>query len=443
MGPCAPGYTDCDGDADNGCETPGSCVCTPGSTIACYNGTAGTENVGTCKGGNKTCNAEGTGYGPCLGEVLPKKETCGNGLDESCNGVPDDVIDVDQDGWTECDGDCCESAADCSIPKNVNPGAFEFPGNGVDDDCDNTTPDTTAAACSTGAIFSNVQAADVARAIDLCQFTTANPPQAQKKWGVINAEFLLANGTVPNATQLSNIQQWQAAVLQDYGTNGIVPKMGPTFAGLSSGRMRDQNDPGFTSTSNSMGSNSQPPAAYLAAHGGALPASLGCSGGSCPAGTGANDSVNVRLTIRVPTNAKSLSYQFRFFSAEYWSWQCTSFNDFYLALLQTTAPGIPTDKNISFDSLNNPVSVNNGFFDVCQPKTCNTCPFGIADLNGTGMGTTGGGTVWLTTTAPVVSGETIQIEFMIFDVSDTILDSLVILDNFQWSIDPSGVGTHT
>ena len=34
-------------------------------------------------------------------------------------------------------------------------------------------------------------------------------------------------------------------------------------------------------------------------------------------------------------------------------------------------------------------------------------------------------------------------EFVIFDVSDQILDSLVILDNFEWSIDASSVGTHT
>ena len=153
--------------------------------------------------------------------------------------------------------------------------------------------------------------------------------------------------------------------------------------------------------------------------------------------------MNVRLTIRVPTNALSFSYKFRFFSAEYWTWQCTAYNDFYLALLTTGAAGIPADKNISFDSLNNPVSVNNGFYDLCYTKTCNTCPLGTGALAGTGMevGQTGGGTNWLTTTAPIVPGETMQIEFMIFDVSDHILDSLTLLDNFQWSLDPSGVGT--
>ena len=109
--------------------------------------------------------------------------------------------------------------------------------------------------------------------------------------------------------------------------------------------------------------------------------------------------------------------------------------------------GIPADGNISFDSLLNPVSVNNGFFEVCIPKGCYTCPSGNAELSGTGMCTSfpsscnGGGTVWLTTTAPVVPGEIITLDLMIFDVSDGILDSLALMDNFQWSINASGVGT--
>jgi len=442
MGTCSSGYADCNGDAKDGCETSGTCVCTPGATQPCYEGPTGTEGVGKCVGGTKTCNATGTGYGTCAGQALPGKEVCANGVDEDCNGTPDDVLDIDSDGWTECDGDCCETPAQCSKPEAVNPGAFEYAGNSVDDDCDPSTPDTAPSACSTAALFAAVKPEDVAKAIDICQFTTANAPPAQKKWGVVSAEFLLANGSTPSAAQLANFQNWQAAILQNYGTGGIVPKNGPTFAGISSGKMRDENDPGYAGVSSAMGVGSQPPAAYLAAHAGALPASQGCSG-NCPSGSGANDPINVRLKIRVPTNAKSFSYQFRFFSYEYWSWQCTSFNDFYLALLQTGAAGIPADKNISFDSLKNPVSVNNGFFDVCQVKGCNTCPGGTGELAGTGMGTTGGGTVWLTTTAPVVPGEIMQIEFMVFDVSDQILDSLTILDNFQWSIDPSSVGTHS
>ena len=58
-----------------------------------------------------------------------------------------------------------------------------------------------------------------------------------------------------------------------------------------------------------------------------------------------------------------------------------------------------------------------------------------------GTGATGGATNWLLTTAPVVPGETITVEFTVFDVSDSVLDSLTLLDQFEWSVTPSMVGT--
>jgi hypothetical protein len=400
-------------------------------------------NVGPCKGGTQVCEPSGLAWGACMGQVMPVSEICANSFDEDCNGVVDDVPDLDGDGWNACNGDCCEApGAACSSPKLVNPGAFEVLNNGVNDDCDAATSDTMAPpACSTVADFSAVTASDVAKAMDICQTTTSNPPLPQKKWGLLSAAHRLANGNAPGATQLNNMQNWQTAILQNYGTL-MLPKKGPTMAGLSSGRMRDQNDVGFVNPPDTdHAHDSNPPLAYLAAHGGNLPGSAGCSG-ACASGSGANDSVAIRLSIRVPTNAKSFSYDFRFISYEYDDWKCSLFNDFYLALLTTGAPGIPADKNISFDSLNNPVSVNNGFFDVCVPEGCYTCPAGTAELNGTGMGTTGGATKWLTTDAPIVPGETMQLDLMIFDVSDNMLDSNALLDNFRWNLATVTVGTH-
>lgn len=450
MGACSPAFADCDLDAMNGCEwnilQDGPCACVPGMMKPCYQGGPGTENKGPCKGGTQTCNAAGTGWSACVGQVLPRAEICANNIDEDCNGTVDDSIDSDGDGWTACGGDCCDSVLQgCSNPRLMNPGAFEVLGNGINDDCDATTSDVVPpAACSTAAKFASVTPLDVARAMELCQMTTANPPLATKKWGVISGTFLNPNGTTPSAAALSIMQNNQTAILANYGTGGIVPKKGTTMAGLSSGIMRDMNDvgyPGSPDTAN--GLTSSPPAAYLAAHGNALPSSAGCSG-NCPAGSGANDGTNVRLSIRVPTNAQSLSYQFKFISYEYWIYSCTQYNDFYLAMLQSMAPGIPADKNISFDALNNPVSVNNGFFDVCVPKGCYTCPAGYGELAGTGMAdfNYGGATKWLTTEAPVVPGETIQLDFMIFDVSDQFLDSVVLLDNFQWGLSTAVVNTH-
>ena len=437
LGACDSGTSNCDGSSMNGCEVLGDCTCAPGSTQSCYEGPMGTENIGACTSGTQTCDASGASWGFCLNQIFPIDEICGNGIDDDCDGQVDEDTDADGDGYGVCSGDCCDvPGLNCGSPALVNPGAVEAAGNMVDDDCNPATPDTgITQMCSSAAKFTGVTPIDVLNAMDLCQLSQNG------SWGIVNAEFRLSNGTVPTPTQLTTIQDNQVAIMTQYGTNASnLPKKGMTFAGISSGRMRDANDPGYVSTSSNNLITSAPPAAYLAAHNNALPSSAGCSG-TCPAGSGANDPVNVRAQIKVPTNAKSMSYKFRFFSSEYWSWSCTIFNDFYLALLTSGAPGIPADKNISFDALNNPVSVNNGFFDVCIPKGCYTCPLGSGALAGTGMETTGGATNWLTTTAPVLPGETITLEFMVFDVSDGILDTNVLLDQFEFSIMPSMVGT--
>lgn len=449
IGSCDAAWADCDGIKETGCEQnvlqDGSCVCTPGQVQSCYAGSPGTENVGPCHAGTRTCNPDGLSWTDCANQVLPISEICKNGVDEDCNGVTDDAPDLDGDGWSICTGDCCDNAGECAVPQYVNPGAYEVLQDGVDNDCNPATSDSVSPPCSVDEKFAGVTAMDVANAMELCQLASPNPPLAQKKWGIISATQLLASGNAPSGSTLAHIKDWQTAILTSYGTGGVVPKMGATFAGLSTGKMRDAGDTGYIppSPGTSWLTAGVPPAAYLSAHANTLPASQGCSG-ACPAGEGANDSVNIRITMRAPTNAQSFSYNFRFFSAEYASFTCTQYNDFYLALLQSGAQGIPADKNISFDALGNPVSVNNGFFDVCKPKGCYQCPAGIGALAGTGMevNDVGGATNWLTTDAPVVPGETIVLSLMIFDVSDNTLDSVVLLDNFTWSATPSAVNTH-
>jgi hypothetical protein len=66
-------------------------------------------------------------------------------------------------------------------------------------------------------------------------------------------------------------------------------------------------------------------------------------------------------------------------------------------------------------------------------------------LAGTGMdiNNEGGGTGWLTTTAPVIPGETIILELMVFDVSDGFYDSNVLFDKFRWIPSDTTVGTGT
>ncbi|HVI01502.1 MAG TPA: choice-of-anchor L domain-containing protein [Enhygromyxa sp.] len=148
----------------------------------------------------------------------------------------------------------------------------------------------------------------------------------------------------------------------------------------------------------------------------------------------ANDYTELRFTAQVPTTVNSLSYSLAFFSYEYPEWYQSEYNDMYIGWLESEV----WTGNISFDEAGAPISLNAGFLDYrdaaafndpqcaggCSaPELHNTCMQGHA------------GTKWLTTTAGVQPGETITVVFAIFDMSDSILDSYVFLDNFSWGCD--------
>ena len=62
--------------------------------------------------------------------VCLEDEVC-NGVDDDCNGVIDEGIDIDGDGYLGCGGgDCDDSNPD------VNPGVAQDLCNNIDDDCD-------------------------------------------------------------------------------------------------------------------------------------------------------------------------------------------------------------------------------------------------------------------------------------------------------------------
>lgn len=79
---------DCKASVDATCGTISrdEC-CTPPSSATCYDGKAGTEGVGNCKGGTKTCSETYGSYGPCMSEVTPAaKDDCYTLGDEDCDG---------------------------------------------------------------------------------------------------------------------------------------------------------------------------------------------------------------------------------------------------------------------------------------------------------------------------------------------------------------------
>jgi hypothetical protein len=334
----------------------------------------------------------------------------------------EDDIDHDGDGLSFKDGDC----NDCH--PGIHPGFFDVPGTGLDEDCSGV-PDDGDAQCDDGLDINGSDPYDAAKAIGLCKKATANGAE----WGVIEAKYVYPDGN-PASVNLD------VGLLKKFGVN--APQAGDALLAISSGYARAPGDPGYKAgVSRSKGglfggTSHGAPAGYPKEF-------AGCPDDTEPTGA-PQDGIGLELKIRVPLNAQSFSYDQNFFTYEYSQYVCTKYNDFFVALLQPKLPDLP-DENIAFDSLNNPISVNNGLFQVCRAGTHKgktyDCPLGTDTLSGTGFDAGGnryGATGWLTTTAPVEGGKEITVRYAVWDSGDGNFDSTVLLDNFKWSVDATG-----
>jgi hypothetical protein len=338
-------------------------------------------------------------------------------------------------------------------------GAFDIPGNGVDDDC-NGKVDDAVALCDQGLASNSSNELDYAKAIDLCQTTT----MTDRAWGVISAKLTLADGSGVPATR-------SHAIRPRFGT-GVTPKIGERMALLSTGAAAGVGDtnPAYQSLQNGPtgnGTSSAFPADFLAANNGRLPNAPGCP---APVGNRANDPVMLTLVIRVPTNAQSFRLSTNFFSSEFPEFTCSPYNDFFVVLLDSAYAGAspnPPDKNLAFykGTQNYPVGVNlahgnTGLFTQCRNGATgcegtagqiSTC-VSTSQLAGTGLDTAdpgscdaqaiqGGGTGWLVTSGNVKPGEVITLRIAIWDTSDEALDSIAVIDGFEWELGPVEPGT--
>jgi Putative metal-binding motif len=462
-GPECNADADCEGNpAGEACDLEqGTCgpPCESGATRPCYSGPDGTDGMGTCQAGVNVCTVEGRWDLWCEGEVVPGAEDCSNGLDDDCDGTVDDS-DRDGDGFGACSNDCCDvDGGGCTQAQLVNPGAYEVVGNELDDDCDGDI-DEAPEACDMGLPSDTGNAYHYARALDLCQTTAENPSlPAERTWGVIDAELTLANGQGSPA-------QVQRALRPGFGTF-VVPKQGERLVVLSSGNAADADDvaPPFAAFQSgvNLGTTSEAPADWLDANEGTFPNPPGCPS---PSSTNANDSVMLTLRMRAPTNASSFNVRTFFYSAEYPEYVCTEYNDFFVALVDSTADN-PADKNIAIyddETTKWPVGVNlalvaDGLFTQCRngeigcegpmPVIYAGC-VGEALLEGTGFdnvgsgcvagGPVGGGTGWLRMSGNVTPGEVFEIRFGVWDSSGHIFDSLVLLDDWEWSVEAAEPG---
>ena len=427
-----------------------------------------------------------------------------NGIDDNCNGIVDEGLsasDVDKDGFTVGDGDCndndpnvspgavevpgmaCNTGTDCPPPNKCYDGycrcisdqdcssltkcredsdCKKWPGekckgevctskwlcmkaptgmgtpqlmvcrDNADNDCDNKV-DEMPTRCDDPAKLSKDKAGDMAKAIELCD--TDLTCGVEKS---CPGKMLCANGKCSRILKAwystKSVSKARAISTRFAKSGPFVPKAGKAFAVLSSG-LADYDPkvkcPQQGTEFGHKGTDPDPKATKK----------------------NANDMIQLGLQILVPSNARSFDFDFNFFSTEYPEWVGSKYNDtFWVALSSKKFNG-----NISFDSKNVPIRINNAFFSICDPyppkpatkAMCTKTP-ASKYLTGTGYAkdcsgftsiANGGATDWLRTTSPVTPGETITLVFSIFDKGDHVLDSTVLIDNFRWKLSPAAAPT--
>jgi hypothetical protein len=220
------------------------------------------------------------------------------------------------------------------------------------------------------------------------------------------------------------------------------PREGEKFVILSSGNAVDLTTPGLFA-SGSIGFAPTPLPAPIQTN--AVSATEDCfdnpglvGNGDCSntiqdqwaQGNGSFDYAEMRINATVPAGTFGLEYDFAMFSTEYPDFYQSSYNDMYIAWLESEQ----WTGNISFDDMGHPISLNAGFLDYKDAPNPFDCPAPCQapELQGTAM-EGHAGTRWLTTTAGVSPGEQIELVLGVFDLSDSVLDTVIILDNFHWA----------
>jgi uncharacterized repeat protein (TIGR01451 family) len=167
VGSCAPGFSNCNGMAADGCEYNdagfgsdaancggcGNACAPPNAAGSCA---AGLCAIGSCQPGFVDLDASPVnGCEYACTALFPSDATC-DGVDDDCDGIPDDDY-----APSACGSGACTAAATCALgTESCTPGSPSIEGplgdpscsDGTDDDCDGLTdaadPSCQAAACS-------------------------------------------------------------------------------------------------------------------------------------------------------------------------------------------------------------------------------------------------------------------------------------------------------
>lgn len=373
--------------------------------------------------------------------------------------------DCDGDGYSPAQGDCNDD------DPLVNPEAYDFLGDGVDNDCDGKVDDPVLT-CETAPATPPGSPTDFARAADLCaqisktHAGTPFDPLVHAAWGQVQGlgpgETLWTSQTKPTI---------QTNIVSSFGGN--APRQGKTMAGLANGPWGAA-DPRDSAALDPAGFQLNDACSDIPLMGTDC-ASL--TNGSVSGGVNVQDWAELALTVHVPSNVKSVVFDFTFFSSEFNQWWDSAANDAFFVLVTSKEL---SGQNVAHDSHGLAVTVNSGYFQLCpappgpamlsEPTAIENCVGLTGDaaqmifgtLTGTGydgaakstddtvtavngdLYVYGGGSAWLTTSFAVTPGEQILMRVIIADTFDGLKDSAVLFDNMRWeAASESGTGRPT
>ncbi|MBO4350656.1 MAG: choice-of-anchor L domain-containing protein [Proteobacteria bacterium] len=477
VGRCKSGYRNCIVDENGAYWDSSECIdqVLPAQTLSEFSCDVNTPDIDNdCNGiPDAQQDEDQDGFAICKdGAILDccdSQKWCNTTKPELINpGVTIDCNDNQLDD--NCNGTVDEGEISCSEP---------IPCQGPD--CGVEACKFSYGDCDQGLVWNNSNNADsamlLAKSMDICMGASSDPTKGSL------IEYSVHRSGYPSNTVAPQQINILPGMKDKSGNTLIKPRLGHTFALLSTGDALDVG--GGLETGDKAYSKSEydpatfygvsledtVPELYLSAHGNQLQTHPNCKGAT---NTRIIDSVVLHLKLQAPQDAKGFSFDFRFFTREFPEYVCTDYNDFFLTLMtdENGAPLQNADGNISFDTAGNPISVNNAYFTTCTAPSCydstafsyfggGACPANYSGCTEDGHcgkcdsfnelyayhpnpyagavdyshSACGGGTAWLTTTAPITGGQVFNLDFYIWDTKDSNKDSTVILDNFRWLCD--------
>ncbi|MCB9755686.1 MAG: choice-of-anchor L domain-containing protein [Myxococcales bacterium] len=155
-------------------------------------------------------------------------------------------------------------------------------------------------------------------------------------------------------------------------------------------------------------------------------------------GADPNDKIWLQFQTIVPPETLGYRFDFAFFSSEWPMFVGTGYNDLFIAWQVSEAytgntTFLPDPENpgeglpLTITALDEYIQ-SEGF--ACLPANDPGCQ-PPAELESTGFERRAG-TDWVTAEAAVTPGETVEVALFLADMSDSLLATLVLLDNFRW-----------